>query len=188
MTAIALRMRRSFDMKNRRNRQRLIANTIGLFILVFMIFPVYWMVATAFKPPRDILRFDPKWIPSPFTLDNFDDAIHRPYFWDNVKNSVIIVGVVVVLSLVVGFLAALAIARFSFYGRRAFIVVIIGVQMIRLEQRSRVGWRLVSYQWTDAAGRVLWLVPRGRFTIRARYTGTSELRSADSRALSVSGV
>jgi len=61
-------------------------------------------------------------------------------------------------------------------------------QMIRLEQRSRVGWRLVSYQWTDAAGRVLWLVPRGRFTIRARYTGTSELRSADSRALSVSGV
>ena len=130
MTAIALRMRRSFDLKNRRNRQRLIANTIGLFILVFMIFPVYWMVATAFKPPRDILRFDPKWIPSPFTLDNFDDAVHRPYFWDNVKNSVIIVGVVVVLALVVGFLAALAIARFQFYGRRAFIVVIIGVQMI----------------------------------------------------------
>jgi hypothetical protein len=61
-------------------------------------------------------------------------------------------------------------------------------QMIRLEQRSRFGWRLVSYQWTDAAGRVLWLVPRGRFTIRARYTGTSELRSADSRALKVSGV
>ena len=130
MTALALRMRRSLDVKNRRNRQRLIANTIGLFILVVMIFPVYWMVATAFKPGRDILRIEPKWFPSPFTLDNFDDAIHRPYFWDNVKNSVIIVGVVVVLSLVVGFLAALAIARFQFYGRRAFIVVIIGVQMI----------------------------------------------------------
>ena len=130
MTALALRMRRSLDVKNRRNRQRLIANTIGLFILVVMIFPVYWMVATAFKPGRDILRIEPKWFPSPFTLDNFDDAIHRPYFWDNVKNSVIIVCVVVVLSLVIGFLAALAIARFSFYGRRAFIVVIIGVQMI----------------------------------------------------------
>jgi N,N'-diacetylchitobiose transport system permease protein len=123
-------MRRSFDLKDRRNRQRLIANTIGLFVLAVMIFPVYWMVATSFKPPRDILRFEPKWIPSPFTLDNFDDAVHRPYFWDNVKNSVIIVTVVVVLSLVIGFLAALAVARFSFYGRRAFIVVIIGVQMI----------------------------------------------------------
>ena len=42
----------------------------------------------------------------------------------------IVVGVVVVLSLAIGFLAALAIARFRFYGRRAFIIVIIGVQMI----------------------------------------------------------
>jgi N,N'-diacetylchitobiose transport system permease protein len=123
-------MRGSFDVRNRRNRQRLVANAIGLVVLAVMLFPVYWMIATSFKPGRDILRFDPKWWPSPWTLDNFSDAIHRPYFTDNVKNSAIVVGVVVVLSLVIGFLAALAIARFRFYGRRAFIVVIIGVQMI----------------------------------------------------------
>lgn len=130
MTALAARMRGSFDVRNRRNRQRLVANAIGLVVLAVMLFPVYWMIATSFKPGRDILRFDPKWWPSPWTLDNFSDAIHRPYFTDNVKNSAIVVGVVVVLSLVIGFLAALAIARFRFYGRRAFIVVIIGVQMI----------------------------------------------------------
>jgi N,N'-diacetylchitobiose transport system permease protein len=130
VTALAARMRGSFDVRNRRNRQRLVANAIGLVVLAVMLFPVYWMIATSFKPGRDILRFDPKWWPSPWTLDNFSDAIHRPYFTDNVKNSVIVVGVVVVLSLVIGFLAALAIARFRFYGRRAFIVVIIGVQMI----------------------------------------------------------
>ncbi len=130
MTALAARMRGSFDVRNRRNRQRLVANAIGLVVLAVMLFPVYWMIATSFKPGRDILRFDPKWWPSPWTLDNFSDAIHRPYFTDNVKNSAIVVGVVVALSLVIGFLAALAIARFRFYGRRAFIVVIIGVQMI----------------------------------------------------------
>lgn len=130
MTALAARIRTSFDVRNRRNRQRLIANVIGLAVLAVMVFPVYWMVATSFKPGRDILRFEPKWFPSPATLDNFRDAVDRPYFWDNVKNSVIVVGVVVVLSLVIGFLAALAIARFRFYGRRAFIAVIIGVQMI----------------------------------------------------------
>ena len=119
-----------FDVRRRRQRQRLIANVIGFFVLVAMVFPVYWMVATAFKPGRDILRIEPKWFPSPATIANFDDAIHRPYFWDNVKNSVIIVVTVVVLSLAIGFLAALAIARFRFYGRRAFIAVIIGVQMI----------------------------------------------------------
>jgi N,N'-diacetylchitobiose transport system permease protein len=130
VTAIAARMRSSFDVRNRRNRQRLVANAIGLVVLAVMLFPVYWMIATSFKPGRDILRFDPKWFPSPATLANFDEAIHRPYFADNVKNSAIVVGVVVALSLVIGFLAALAIARFRFYGRRAFIIVIIGVQMI----------------------------------------------------------
>jgi len=119
-----------FDVRRRRQRNRLLANVAGLAILGVMLFPVYWMVATAFKPGRDILRHDPKWLPSPATIANFDDAVHRPYFWDNVRNSVIIVGVVVVLSLAIGFLAALAIARFRFYGRRAFIVVIIGVQMV----------------------------------------------------------
>lgn len=119
-----------FDVRNRRKRQRLVANVLGLLVLAVMIFPVYWMVATAFKPGRDILRIDPKFVPSPATLANFDDAIHRPYFWDNVKNTVIIVSAVVLLSLVIGFLAAVAIARFNFYGRRAFIAVIIGVQMI----------------------------------------------------------
>jgi N,N'-diacetylchitobiose transport system permease protein len=119
-----------FDVRNRRKRQRLVANVIGLLVLAVMIFPVYWMVATAFKPGRDILRIDPKFVPSPATLANFDDAIHRPYFWENVKNSLIIVCAVVLLSLAIGFLAALAIARFNFYGRRAFIAVIIGVQMI----------------------------------------------------------
>ena len=119
-----------FNVRNRRQRSRLFANSVGLVILALMIFPVYWMVATAFKPGRDILRIEPKWFPSPLTIANFDDAVHRPYFWDNVKNSVIIVTVVVALSLVIGFLAALAIARFRFYGRRAFIAVIIGVQMV----------------------------------------------------------
>jgi N,N'-diacetylchitobiose transport system permease protein len=119
-----------FDMGNRRKRQRLVANVIGFFVLVVMVFPTYWMVNTAFKPGRDILTLTPKFFPSPWTLSNFDEAVHRQYFWDNVKNSVIVVSVVVVLSLVIGFLAALAIARFSFYGRRAFIAVIIGVQMI----------------------------------------------------------
>jgi N,N'-diacetylchitobiose transport system permease protein len=119
-----------FDVRNRRKRERLVANAIGLVVLVVMVFPTYWMVNTAFKPGRDILTLTPKFFPSPWTLSNFDEAVHRQYFWDNVKNSVIVVSIVVVLSLVIGFLAALAIARFSFYGRRAFIAVIIGVQMI----------------------------------------------------------
>jgi N,N'-diacetylchitobiose transport system permease protein len=116
----------------RRRFRKLGWNLVGLFVFVVMVFPVYWMVATAFKPGQKVLSYTPEWIPLHPTLDNFSEAINRPHFWDSVKNSLIIVTVVVGLSLVLAFLAALALAKFRFYGRKAFIVLILGVQMVPL--------------------------------------------------------
>jgi N,N'-diacetylchitobiose transport system permease protein len=116
----------------RRRVRKLGWNLVGLVVLVVMVFPVYWMVATAFKPGQQILSYTPEWVPLHPTLDNFSEAINRPHFWDSVRNSLIIVTIVVVLSLVLAFLAALALAKFRFYGRKAFIVLILGVQMVPL--------------------------------------------------------
>jgi N,N'-diacetylchitobiose transport system permease protein len=49
-----------------------------------------------------------------------------------VKNSLIVVGSVVGLAIVIAFLAALALAKFNFYGRKPFIVIILGVLMLPL--------------------------------------------------------
>jgi N,N'-diacetylchitobiose transport system permease protein len=107
-------------------------NAVGLLVLAVMVFPVYWMVSTAFKPGHDILSYTPQWIPTHPVLSNFTDAIHQQFFWNAVKNSLIITSIVVVLALILAFLAALALAKFSFYGRKPFIVVILGVQMVPL--------------------------------------------------------
>ena len=107
-------------------------NALGLAVFVVMIFPVYWMVSTAFKTGPNIFSYSPKWLPIPATLANFGDAIHRQYFWQNVRNSLIVVVVVVTLSLALAFLAALALAKFRFYGRKAFIVITIAVLMVPL--------------------------------------------------------
>ena len=107
-------------------------NAVGLAVFVVMIFPVYWMVSTAFKTGPNIFSYSPKWLPIPATLANFGDAIHRQYFWQNVRNSLIVVCVVVTLSLALAFLAALALAKFRFYGRKAFIVITIAVLMVPL--------------------------------------------------------
>jgi N,N'-diacetylchitobiose transport system permease protein len=116
----------------RRLLRRAGVNVLGLLVFAVMIFPVYWMVSTAFKPGLDVLSYTPKWFPSPATLQHFEDAIDRPYFWQTVRNSLIIAGAVVTISLVLAFLAALALAKFRFHGRRAFIVTIIAVQMVPL--------------------------------------------------------
>jgi N,N'-diacetylchitobiose transport system permease protein len=107
-------------------------NVVALLVLAVMVFPVYWMVSTAFKPGQKILSYTPQWFPTQPTVSNFRDATHQAFFWDAVKNSLIVVSVVVALSLVLAFLAALALAKFRFYGRKPFIVVILGVQMVPL--------------------------------------------------------
>src|SRR5437762_5342255 len=90
------------------------------------------MKSSAFKASHDILSCTPQWIPTHPVLSNFGDAIHQQFFWNAVKNSLIITSVVVALSLILACLAALALAKFSFYGRRPCIVVILGVQMVPL--------------------------------------------------------
>jgi N,N'-diacetylchitobiose transport system permease protein len=123
-----VRRRRS----RRRIARRVVLNLTGIFVFLVMVFPVYWMAATSFKPGNDVLSYEPQWLPTNPTLSNFRDAIGRPYFWDNVKNSLIVVGAVVAASLVLAFLAALALAKFRFFGRRGFVVTIFAVQMVPL--------------------------------------------------------
>ena len=116
----------------RRHARRLGYDAVGVLAFAVMIFPIYWMVATAFKPGRDILSFDPKLVPSPFTLANFADAVSRPFFWTSVRTSLIVVLTVVAVSLLLAFTAAVGTARFGFRGRRAFLVMILVVQMVPL--------------------------------------------------------
>jgi N,N'-diacetylchitobiose transport system permease protein len=115
-----------------RAARQLAFDALGVAVFCVVVFPVYWMVTTAFKPGNDILRFHPKLFPHPWTLANFTDAIHRPYFWDDVRNSAIVTCSVVVLSVAIAFFAALALSKFRFRGRKAAIVLIIAVQMVPL--------------------------------------------------------
>jgi N,N'-diacetylchitobiose transport system permease protein len=117
----------------RRRRVRCAAwNAVGLVVFVVIAFPVFWMISTAFKPDDEIIAQTPTWLPTP-TLDNFRDAIDpelHPGFWDAVKNSLVIVGLTVVLSLVIAFLAAVALAKYRFTGRKVFIALMIGILML----------------------------------------------------------
>src|SRR6266704_2863738 len=116
----------------RRTATRVFLDGIAILIVLFILFPIYWMVSTALKPGKQILSLTPVFVPTQLTFDNFQSAIHVPFFWNDVVNSLIIVGTTVVVSIVLAFLAAAAVARFGFRGRTAFIVMVIAVQMVPL--------------------------------------------------------
>jgi len=116
--------------RRRRHARQAGWNLLGIAIFVVMVFPVFWMISTAFKSNDEIVSLNPTWFPLPPTLQHFSDAIHKPYFWVDVKNSLIVVTVTVAISIVLAFLAAVAFARYTFDGRKLFIVLVIGIQML----------------------------------------------------------
>jgi N,N'-diacetylchitobiose transport system permease protein len=105
-------------------------NVVGLVLFGFLVFPVFWMISTAFKPDDQIVSQNPTWFSGSPTLSHFRDAIDKPFFWQDVKNSLIIVGATVAISMTLAFLAAVALAKYRFTGRKIFIVLMIGIQML----------------------------------------------------------
>jgi len=117
--------------RQRRRRLKKVAwNLVGLAAFVVLVFPVFWMISTAFKPDTEIHSSSPTWFSIHPTLQHFRDAMARPYFWEVVKNSLIVVGAVVALSMVVAFLAAVALAKYRFTGNKLFVVLVIGILML----------------------------------------------------------
>lgn len=105
-------------------------NTLAVVFCLVWIFPVYWMVNTAFKPRSEAMTPTPHFWPSSPTLRNFDAAVNQTSFLTNLRNSLIVVGGAVLLAVVLGTFAAAALSRFRFRGRRTIMVSILVVQML----------------------------------------------------------
>jgi N,N'-diacetylchitobiose transport system permease protein len=123
----------------RTNRYRTMTwvwRAVAIVFAAVIIFPVYWMVNSAFEPNSAITSLTPSFFPVHFTLHNFASAVNqtsgsgKAYFWDDARNSLIVVTSAVVLTLIVGFLAAAAISRFRLRGAAVFLVLILVVQMV----------------------------------------------------------
>ncbi|GAA3861987.1 carbohydrate ABC transporter permease [Leifsonia kafniensis] len=106
------------------------SSVIAIVFCVIWFFPTYWMLKTAFTPRADALSTTPSFLPVNFTFDNFVTAVTQSGFFLNLRNSAIVVLAAVLVAIVVGMLAAAALSRFRFRGRRTILVVILILQMI----------------------------------------------------------
>ncbi|MEV0635075.1 carbohydrate ABC transporter permease [Streptomyces sp. NPDC050619] len=132
MSVTATARNRAATPGRRRVKSRLGWNLLGLLVFVTAGFPVYWMLNTAFKPAKDAIDPDPSVLPTSLTLSNFSRALDIADFWGPVGRSLIVSLAVVLVGMAVGMLAALAISRFAFRGRKIVIVGILAVQMVPL--------------------------------------------------------
>lgn len=107
-------------------------NTLGLAFALVMFFPIYWMLLTTVEPSRDLLAQNPHFWPTGLDFSSYRTVFGDGDFLPNLGNTALITLGAVLLGLVVGFLAAVSVARFRFRGRNPFIVAMLVVQMVPL--------------------------------------------------------
>lgn len=152
-------------------------NALGLAVALIALFPVYWMVLTSFRRGVDIQSPHPSFVPFPGTLGNYRKVFERDYFATALKNSLIVTGITVVLALVIAFLAAVALARFRFRGRKAFLATVLIVQMIPAEAlvislfRVLDGWALINTAIGLSLTYLVFVLPFTIWTLRGFVAG-----------------
>lgn len=108
-------------------------NTILVITSLVWLLPVYWMVNSAFQTEKNLLSSPPKLIPAPLTTEHFAKVLSSPAFHSALLMSLSAAAITVVATTLCSLLAALALARFNFRGRRTLIVAILVIQMIPAE-------------------------------------------------------
>jgi N,N'-diacetylchitobiose transport system permease protein len=136
--------------RGRRRVGRILLNAAAAVVFLITAFPVYWMLLTSFRRGADIQTPEPQLLPRRATLENYRKVFDRDFFWTALRNSLAVTLLTVVLALGIAFLAAVAVSRFRFRGRKAFIVMVLLVQMVPAEAliislfRVLDGWRLIN--------------------------------------------
>ena len=78
--------------------------------MLLVLFPLYWMVITSLKLPREIMRVPSLW-PQVFTLANYHALLADTGFLVSLRNSAVVAGAVTLIAIVISSLAAYSLAR-----------------------------------------------------------------------------
>ena len=108
----------------------LLAKSMLVVILIFALFPIYWMVVTSFRTWSDVTQTDPSLTPTSLYYQNYLEMWNRFPLVDYFVNSLIISLTTTALALFIGSLAAYAFSRYDFPGKGLFEGAILGTQMI----------------------------------------------------------
>ena len=99
-----------------------------LLVFALIVFPVAWLVLTAFKLPRDV--YEIKWLFDP-TVENFLIIFQPPWSLGRlIVNSAVVAAATVGIAIPVAALAAYSFSRFDFLFKRGLFYAILATQFV----------------------------------------------------------
>lgn len=106
------------------------AYLIATFWAIVSLFPLYWMVTTALKPPSIAMVLPPEWIPTSVSLNNFREAFVNNPVWRWTLNSLIVAVAVTAFQIVFATMAGYGFAKKQFPGRETLFWLYVASMMI----------------------------------------------------------
>jgi multiple sugar transport system permease protein len=100
---------------------------VNILVVVYALFPVLWILSLSLKPTSSVK--DGKLIPSQITFDNYKGIFQGDIFTSALINSIGIGLITTVIAVVVGGMAAYAVARLAFPGKRLLVGVALLIAM-----------------------------------------------------------
>jgi ABC-type glycerol-3-phosphate transport system permease component len=97
-------------------------------LMIFTLFPWYWAIVASFTPDAALFR-DPSLIPTHLIFDHYRALFTERDFITPIRNSLVVAGTTTLFCLVVGTLAAYALARIEFRGKAPIMAFILAVTM-----------------------------------------------------------
>jgi multiple sugar transport system permease protein len=115
----------------RQDVRRRLLSPLGVLLTCAYLFPIYWMVITAFKRSADLFAIPPDIVPAPPTLQAFNDAvIGNEAVFQGIVNSLVIGSGSLVITLALGAPAAYGLARLRLRFTGLIILVMLAAQML----------------------------------------------------------
>src|SRR5687768_16664960 len=88
----------------------IVSATIVVLVVAFALAPIVWTLLTSFKTEGQIVNAKVNYLPSSLTFDNYTTLWRRSGYPHLLKNSAIVTGLTVLLSLTIGILGGYGIS------------------------------------------------------------------------------
>jgi len=113
------------------NGSKIVAWVILIVTTVISLWPLYWLIITAFTPTKDTIKTPPDLIPINASLDNFQRLFDQAKnYWGWAANSFIITFSITIFHVIFDTLAGYAFAKKKFPGKNIMFWLILSTLMI----------------------------------------------------------
>ncbi|MGY4645829.1 carbohydrate ABC transporter permease [Cellulomonas sp. URHB0016] len=123
---------------------RVVLSVVGLVVALVWVFPVYWMLSSSLLPDVRLQSGKPIFFPVGGSFANYRSVLDSGSFFPALRMSLAVTFLTIVVTILFAFLAALAISRFRFKGRRSFILAVLFIQMLPAEGLFIAQYKLIG--------------------------------------------